>query len=466
MISERANTNKEIGLIVDSLFMILAFFIVYYIREPLEVAPFQKLAPIRNYFWLLAVSLPFSWISLLLLGAYSTKPKAKRQFIDLFGRVCIAMLFVLSLIFFVFSVQEINRTLVIPFVLLSAFFFASWRVLLLKWQRAKGISRKALLVGDGEKFPFIVEELRTDPLRGFHVIGCVTDETSAGSEFHGLKVLGNLQDLYRVLHREVVDEVIFGIDISEMERYRTLLKICETVGVNILILVDYQWPKFSRVETGKLFDRPFLYFASNPVDDAGSWAKAVLDRVFAAIAIIATIPLMLLIALAVKVSSSGPILFVQERTGLNGRKFKMYKFRTMITDAERRKAELQQMNQMEGPVFKMKNDPRITRLGLLLRKYSLDELPQLFNVLKGDMSMVGPRPLPCDEASMIHGMQRRRFSVKPGLTCIWQISGRNQLTYEQWMDLDLQYVDKWSLGLDLKILLKTPAAIFSSKGAF
>jgi lipopolysaccharide/colanic/teichoic acid biosynthesis glycosyltransferase len=124
------------------------------------------------------------------------------------------------------------------------------------------------------------------------------------------------------------------------------------------------------------------------------------------------------------------------------------------------------MNQMEGPVFKMKNDPRITRLGLLLRKYSLDELPQLFNVLKGDMSLVGPRPLPCDEASMIHGMQRRRFSVKPGLTCIWQISGRNQLTYEQWMDLDLQYVDKWSLGLDLKILLKTPAAIFSSKGAF
>jgi exopolysaccharide biosynthesis polyprenyl glycosylphosphotransferase len=466
MSTERANTNKEVGLVIDSLFMILAFFVVYYLRQPLTAAPFQKLAPIGNYFWLLGVSLPFSWISLLLLGAYSTKPKVKREFIDLFGRVCLAMLFVLSLIFFVFGVQEVNRTLVIPFVLLSAFFFASWRVLLLRWQRSRGISRKALLVGDGERFPSIVEQLRTDPLRGFHVIGCITDETNPGSQFGGLPVLGNLQDLYAVLHKEVVDEVIFGIDLSEMEQYRTLLKICETVGVNVLILMDYQWARFARVETGKLLNRPFLYFASNPVDDAGSWAKAVLDRAVALLALLVTMPFMILIGLAVKFSSQGSILFVQERTGLNGRKFKMYKFRTMITNAEQRKAELQQLNQMGGPVFKMKNDPRITRLGLWLRKYSLDELPQLLNVLKGDMSLVGPRPLPCDEASMIHGMQRRRFSVKPGLTCIWQISGRNQLTYDQWMDLDLQYVDKWSLGLDLKILLKTPAAIFSSKGAF
>jgi exopolysaccharide biosynthesis polyprenyl glycosylphosphotransferase len=466
MNTERANTNKEVGLIIDSLFMILAFFVVYYLRQPFKDAPFHKLAPIGDYFWLLAVSLPFSWIALLLLGAYSTKPKVKRQFIDLFGRVCLAMLFVLSLIFFVFSVQEVNRTFVIPFVLLSAFFFASWRVLLLKWQRARGISRKALLVGDGERFPAIVEQLQTDPLRGFHVIGCVTDESAPGTEFGGLPVLGNLQDLYRVLHKEVVDEVIFGIDISEMEQYRTLLKICETVGVNVLILIDYQWPRFSRVETGKLLNRPFLYFASNPVDDAGSWAKAVLDRAVGLIALALAMPFMIVIGLLVKLSSPGPVLFVQERTGLNGRKFKMYKFRTMITDAEQMKAELQQLNQMSGPVFKMKNDPRITRLGLLLRKYSLDELPQLFNVLKGDMSLVGPRPLPCEEASMIHGMQRRRFSVKPGLTCIWQISGRNQLSYDQWMDLDLQYVDKWSLGLDFKILLKTPGAIFSSKGAF
>jgi lipopolysaccharide/colanic/teichoic acid biosynthesis glycosyltransferase len=165
-------------------------------------------------------------------------------------------------------------------------------------------------------------------------------------------------------------------------------------------------------------------------------------------------------------SSPGPVLFVQDRTGLNGRKFRMYKFRTMAVDAAAKKASLEAMNEMGGPVFKIKNDPRITKIGGILRKYSLDELPQFFNVLIGDMSLVGPRPLPCEEAANIHGAQRRRFSVKPGMTCIWQISGRNQISYQEWMELDLQYIDEWSLKLDFQILMKTPAAIITSKGAF
>jgi lipopolysaccharide/colanic/teichoic acid biosynthesis glycosyltransferase len=151
---------------------------------------------------------------------------------------------------------------------------------------------------------------------------------------------------------------------------------------------------------------------------------------------------------------------------LNGRRFRMYKFRTMTADAAQKKAELQQMNEMGGPVFKIKNDPRVTKIGAFLRKYSLDELPQFVNVLKGDMSLVGPRPLPCEEAERIQGAQRRRFSIKPGLTCIWQISGRNEISYQEWMELDLRYIDTWSLRLDFQILLKTPAAIISSKGAF
>jgi lipopolysaccharide/colanic/teichoic acid biosynthesis glycosyltransferase len=144
----------------------------------------------------------------------------------------------------------------------------------------------------------------------------------------------------------------------------------------------------------------------------------------------------------------------------------MFKFRTMFVGAAEMKAELQSMNEMEGPVFKIRKDPRITKIGAILRKYSLDELPQFVNILKGDMSLVGPRPLPCEEAAQIQGSQRRRFSVKPGLTCIWQVSARNQISYQEWMDLDLQYIDQWSLRLDLEILLKTPGAILSSKGAF
>lgn len=466
MNSERVYFSKQIGLIIDSLLLILAFFVTYYLRKPFKTPPFEPLAPVGYYFWLLAVSLPFSWIALLTLGAYSPKPGPRGQFIPLFARFCLAMMFVLSLIFFVFSVREVNRSLVVPFVFLSAFFFALWRVLLMQWQKSRGISRKALLVGEGEKFPSMIEELRNHPLRGFELIGCLTNESPEGGKIAGLPVLGTLDDLYGVLHREVVDEVIFGVRLSMMEQYQTLLKICETIGVNVLLLIDDQWPRFSRVDMGKLLNRPFIYLASSPVDEIASWMKAVLDRSVALITLLVTLPLLIVIGFLVKITSPGPILFVQQRTGLNGRRFRMYKFRTMTIDAQQRKAELHHKNEMEGPVFKIKNDPRVTRIGSWLRKYSLDELPQFMNVLKGDMSLVGPRPLPCEEAELIHGMQRRRFSVKPGLTCIWQISGRNQLTYEEWMKLDLQYIDRWSLGLDFKILLKTPAAIFSSKGAF
>ncbi|MCI0605089.1 sugar transferase [bacterium] len=463
---ERIELRKQIGLIIDSIFMILAFFASYYLRKPFKLPPFQELAPLDYYLWILAVSLPFSWISLLVLGAYSPKPEAGRQFIHLFGRFCLAMMFVLSLIFFVFSVKEVNRSFVIPFVLMSAFFFALWRVVLMRWQKSHGISRKALLIGEGDKFPSMIEELRNHPLRGFELIGCLTNEAAQGGKIGGLPVLGTLDDLYRVLHREVVDEVIFGIRISAMEQYQTLLKICETVGVNVLMLFDDRWPRFSRVDMGRLLDRPFIYLASTPADEVSSWMKAVLDRSVAFFTLLVTLPLLVFIGFLVKITSAGPILFVQERTGLNGRKFRMYKFRTMAVDAQKKKEELREQNEMEGPVFKIKNDPRVTKIGSWLRKYSLDELPQFFNVLRGDMSLVGPRPLPCEEAELIHGMQRRRFSVKPGLTCIWQISGRNHLSYEEWMKLDLQYIDRWSLGLDFKILLKTPAAIFSSKGAF
>ena len=465
MNSER-DIRTQVHLIVDSLLMILAFFITYYLRAQISAGPFRELGPIGYYLWILAVSLPFSWIALLLLGAYSHKPDANQNFFHLFAKFCLAMLFTLSLMFFVFSVYEINRTFVIPFVLLSAFFFATWRVVALKWKKSHGKAKKALLIGEGEKFLAMIDDLRVNPLPDLEVIGCLTTEVPSGSRIHGLTVLGGLDDLYRVLHKEVVDEVIFGIRISTMENYRTLLKICETVGVNVLILIDDQWPRFSRIDVGKVLNRPFIYFASTPVNEFGSIAKAIFDRSVALAGLVLAFPFLLIVSILVKISSPGPILFVQERTGMNGRKFKMYKFRTMTADAEQKKAGLQELNQMNGPVFKMKNDPRVTRIGLWLRKYSLDELPQLFNVLKGDMSLVGPRPLPCEEANMIHGTQRRRFSVKPGLTCIWQISGRNQLTYSEWMDLDLQYVDGWSLGLDFKILLKTPAAIFSSKGAF
>jgi exopolysaccharide biosynthesis polyprenyl glycosylphosphotransferase len=464
--SERIKLSKQVALILDSLFIICAFFVSYYLRKPIKTPPFQELAPIDQYLWLLAVTLPFSWISLTFLGIYSSSPRARRNFLILFGRVFLGMIMVLSLTFFVFGLKEVNRTLVIPFLLLVSIFTATWRVVLARWEKARGISKKALFIGEGEKFSAIIQEVREHPLPNFDVVGVLTNEKRRGEQLFGLQVLGKPEDLYNVLHEEVVDEVVFGLPLMVLEQYRTLLGICEKLGVNVLILIDEHWAKFPRVDVGKLYDRPFLYYAATPANELGSWTKAVIDRTIAFSVLLITLPLLILIACLVKVTSRGPILFVQDRTGLNGRRFRMYKFRTMTADAPEKKASLQTRNEMGGPVFKLRNDPRVTRLGAWLRKFSLDEFPQLINVLKGDMSLVGPRPLPCEEAALIHGLQRRRFSVKPGLTCFWQISGRNQLSYDEWMKLDLEYIDQWSLGLDLKILLKTPAAILSSKGAF
>jgi exopolysaccharide biosynthesis polyprenyl glycosylphosphotransferase len=192
-----------------------------------------------------------------------------------------------------------------------------------------------------------------------------------------------------------------------------------------------------------------------------------MDRVGALILLLLFLPLFLLIAVAIKIASSGPIFFHQQRSGLNGAPFTLYKFRTMITNAEQFKHELEAMNEMSGPVFKVTNDPRVTRTGKFLRRYSLDEFPQLFNVLRGEMSLVGPRPLPVGEVKRFDDLaHRRRLSVKPGLTCLWQISGRNEIRdFKDWVRLDLDYIDQWSLWLDLKILLRTPAAVLRGTGA-
>jgi exopolysaccharide biosynthesis polyprenyl glycosylphosphotransferase len=216
----------------------------------------------------------------------------------------------------------------------------------------------------------------------------------------------------------------------------------------------------------ELASEPLITHSSGRTEGWPIFTKRVLDCVISSIVITLLSPLLLVVAILIKFTSPGPVLFIQKRIGLNKRHFKMYKFRTMVVDAEKRISEIEQQNEVNGPVFKMKNDPRTTPLGRLLRKTSIDELPQLFNVLRGDMSLVGPRPLPLrDYEGFSKDCQRRRFSVKPGITCLWQVRGRSSIPFEQWMELDLQYIDKWSLRLDLEILLQTIPAVLRGSGA-
>jgi exopolysaccharide biosynthesis polyprenyl glycosylphosphotransferase len=237
--------------------------------------------------------------------------------------------------------------------------------------------------------------------------------------------------------------------------------------VEVWLLADFFQTQISRTTLDEFHGRPMLVFRSTPEMSWQAVAKQVIDVVGAMIILLISAPFLLPIALIIKLTSPGPVLFRQQRSGLSGKPFTMLKFRSMVTDAEQRKRELEVFNEMSGPVFKVTNDPRVTRIGRWIRRWSLDEFPQLVNVLRGEMSLVGPRPLPVDEVRRFDDLaHRRRLSVKPGLTCLWQISGRNNMTdFKDWVRLDLEYIDNWSLWLDLKILFKTIPVVLTGAGA-
>jgi exopolysaccharide biosynthesis polyprenyl glycosylphosphotransferase len=231
-------------------------------------------------------------------------------------------------------------------------------------------------------------------------------------------------------------------------------------------LSDFFPHHLARVQAQEFQGLPLLSLQSAPPFNWRTEVKRLLDILISAFVLLVWTPIFVLIAVLIKLDSRGPVFFVQERMGYNKRRFYMFKFRTMVTDAEARLREIEHLNEKEGPIFKISNDPRITRVGKYLRKFSLDEFPQLINVLLGDMSLVGPRPLSIRDAlNLEESWQKRRFSVKPGMTCLWQISGRSNLSFEEWVELDLEYIDTWSLQLDWWILMRTVPAVISARGA-
>jgi exopolysaccharide biosynthesis polyprenyl glycosylphosphotransferase len=269
----------------------------------------------------------------------------------------------------------------------------------------------------------------------------------------------------RVLQENVLDEVVFAIPRERMPAMEEAILTCEELGVPVRVSLDVVSHGRSRMTVGEVAGVPMLRFSRTPSDSLALAVKRMFDVLASAVALLALAPILAAIALAIKLDSRGPVFFRQRRVGLNGRTFPILKFRSMYVDAEARLEELRARNEMSGPVFKMADDPRVTRVGRFLRRTSLDEFPQFWNVLLGDMSVVGPRPPLPDEVRQYKQWQRRRLSVKPGNTCIWQVSGRNQIDFDQWMELDLEYIDGWSLWRDLHICLRTIPAVLSARGA-
>lgn len=271
-------------------------------------------------------------------------------------------------------------------------------------------------------------------------------------------------DLPRLLETKVVDELVFAVDSRQLAELEDLLLLCEEEGVRTRLHVGFLPHVRGRVELEFLAGEPLLTFAGAPHDDFRLIVKRAIDLLLSATALLLLWPLMVAIAVAIRATSPGPAIFRQTRCGLNGRRFTLYKFRTMVADAEARKAEVAHLN-VKKTAFKIPNDPRVTPLGRWLRKFSLDELPQLWNVLRGEMSIVGPRPPVPEEVERYERWQRRRLRMRPGLTCLWTLAGRDELDFDEWMRLDLEYIDRWSLALDFEIMLRTIPHVLLGRGA-
>ncbi len=335
--------------------------------------------------------------------------------------------------------------------------------------RQRGVNIKSLLIiGGGARSEQLIKTINLKNELGYQILGYL-DSTPAFSQrqIGGASWLGNFEDLRAIIDREIVDEVAIALPIkSHYAQIKTAIAQLEEQGVVVHLLSDFFPHQLARIEPQDFQGMPLLSLQSTPAVCWRTEVKRIIDVLGAVALLTLSSPLLVVIAILIKFDSRGTVFFTQERMGFNKRRFKMIKFRTMVADAEAQLAAIEHLNEKAGPIFKIRQDPRITRIGVILRKFSLDELPQLVNVLLGDMSLVGPRPLSVRDGTRLEeSWQKRRFSVRPGLTCLWQISGRSNLSFEEWVALDLKYIDSWSLQLDWWILLKTIPAVLTARGA-
>ncbi|MBI4463324.1 MAG: sugar transferase [Acidobacteria bacterium] len=382
---------------------------------------------------------------------------------------------------YLFKLGDISRSFIALFVLLNFFLQAAYRLSARRmrhfWQRGFAEQRFYLIVGTGPKALEVARLIEKNEEHGDRIIGLAreleevssrdpqgTAQKTPEAQSYGYSIW-ELKEVPRMLEEHIVDEVIFAVSKPQLEKMEDLLLTCEEQGIKTRVPVDF-FPHFrSEISLDRLEHLPLLTFSSAPENEYLLFLKRAMDLVLAMVLLVPAVPLMLAIAALVRLTSPGPVIYRQLRCGLNGRKFWLYKFRSMQEGADTHQQFLAHLNEMDGPVFKISRDPRVTSLGRILRKTSLDELPQLFNILKGDMSFVGPRPPLPQEVAQYEKWQRRRLRMKPGLTCLWALECRNKLDFARWMKLDMEYIDHWSLSLDFKILLRTIPRVLSGRGA-
>jgi len=329
--------------------------------------------------------------------------------------------------------------------------------------------RNLVIVGCGPRGARLGAEIWKRPELGYMLLGYIDDVPPPLSPLHGQpeNLLGGLDEAASLLGRLEVDEVMVCLPLrSQYETIAGIISVATEMGLIVRMPADFFELRLARADVEHLGQTPIVTLAAPLCSSRGLLLKRAMDVAGAGLGLVLLSPVFLVTAIAIKLGSPGPVFFAQERRGLGRRGFRMWKFRTMVRDAEARLPELEDRNEVKGAAFKVTRDPRVTRVGRLLRRLSLDELPQLLNVLTGDMSLVGPRPLPLRDVERLDTLwQQRRFTMKPGLTCLWQANGRHEIRFDHWMELDLQYIDNWSTTLDVEIMMKTVPAVLRGTGA-
>lgn len=463
MLGRRQEINLQLTQLLDSALLIFCLWLAHFVRSAVlpEIWPdLVEIPPVGQLYWIMAVVGPFTPLVLEARGFYAnlyhkTPAQSLRQLAE--SLVIMGMIIGGFVVFIKWEVP--SRSVVVMAVMLAGIALLIREAIQrqnLRHLIASGKGReRVLLAGLDSDMERFVERLPAEQQVSLDICALI-DITKLP-----------ISELVKAMHEHSVARVIFAAQHVHFSKIEEAVQACETEGVEAWIAADFFQTAIARPTFDVLGGRLMLVFHSTPQISWALWFKEIVDRVGAFILLVLTLPIWVVAMIGIRLASPGPVFFRQERSGHYGKPFRMWKFRTMHADAESRREELETWNEMTGPVFKISTDPRIFAFGRWLRRMSIDELPQLLNVLRGEMSLVGPRPLPVYEIQKIEKhAQRRRLSVKPGLTCLWQVTGRNGIrNFEEWVALDLQYIDNWSLWLDLKILLKTLPAVLRGVGA-
>lgn len=474
MLSQRSKETAYAEASLDGALFGLAFTLASVLRSRLDM-PFFAPSPVTPeqfgpHLALALLAIPTFWTLAGRAGLY--EPLRTRGYLDIAWIVARSIALtglLLGTTIFVLRVGPFSRAIFFLFLMFSFALVAGSKLLLRlaahRMPSSDQAMRNVLIVGVGDEALDLRRRLEAHPEYALRVIGHVPGPSEAVRPGVPVGALGSLDDLARIVEERVIDDVLFVVPAAQLPACEKQVAWCEEVGISVHLKMDLVRTLFARSYATIVDGVPMLTISCTPRDPVALVAKRLFDVVVSAAALVVLSPILVACSLAVALTSPGGVVFRQERVGLNGRAFTLYKFRTMIRDAEARKAGLAALNEFDGPAFKIKLDPRVTMVGRFLRTSSLDELPQLWNILRGDMSLVGPRPIVPSELKQVERWQRRRLSMKPGLTCLWQISGRSDLSFEEWMRLDLLYIDSWSLGLDFAILLRTVPAVMLARGA-